>query len=145
MHRSAPSGSAMPDGHGVWAIAFVSTSRMQGAAACPSCCQVPVAHGVSGGSVHISRSRSCTRSARLVPRPRGTWGLAGDPFTSRSQRSRSCTRSARLVLGAVARGLAGGSVHIHWLNRLATRLPGLILPTTGEALNRGVGAPEGTC
>ena len=43
-------------------------------------------------------------------------------------------------------GLAGGSVRVHVLawNRLdATRLPGLVLPTTGEALNRGVGAPEG--
>ena len=52
----------------------------------------------------------------VLPRPRGAWGLAG------------------------------GSVHIHVLalNRLdATRLPGLILPTTGEALNRGVGAPQG--
>ena len=42
-------------------------------------------------------------------------------------------------------GLAGGTVHIHVLARdrlNATRLPGLVLPTPGEALNRGVGAPE---
>ena len=54
----------------------------------------------------------------------------------------------RLVLPCAcdAGSLAGGSVHIHVVPRTgvhASGLPRLVLPGPSEALDRGVGAPEG--